>query len=149
MAWTKPTTTEFKAYFTRDFNYAPSGSPDDLDFVTDGDITKAMGQASVNFPTNLFKSNEDTTIAYMWLAAFYLVYDIQMSSQGLGSRSNFPISSQQVGGVSVTFSIPERYLKDPQVAIYTQNGYGMKYLGMALPHLVGHVTVVNGQTTVG
>lgn len=145
--WTQPTVADFKAFFFRDFNYAPSSDPSNLKHVIDADITKAINQALLNFNEDLFGSDDQVTMVFMYLAAFYLVYDIQTSAQGLSSQSNFQISSKSVGGVAVSYSIPDKFSRDPALAIYAQNGYGLKYLSMAIPMIIGNVQVVEGTTT--
>lgn len=145
--WVKPTPAEFKAFFNRDFNYAPASDPNNLGFVTDADITKAIGMALLNFSPGLFGTNENTTTVFMWLAAFYLVQNLQTSAQGVGSKSNFPINSKSVGGVAVSYTIPEKYTKNPWLSALTANGYGMTYLSLALPYTVGNVKIAFGTTT--
>ena len=146
MAFVVPTVAAFKAYFARDFNYAPTNDASNLAFVTDADINKAYGQASANFNTSLFTNDSDAEIAYFWLSAFYLIYDLQTSSKGLTSQSNFPISSKSVGSVSIGFTVPEKYARDPYLSIFTGNGYGLKYLSLLLPHLVGNMSAIGGAT---
>ncbi|MBW1812124.1 MAG: DUF4054 domain-containing protein [Deltaproteobacteria bacterium] len=146
MAFTVPTIAAFKAYFARDFKYAPENDASNLAFVTDADINKAYGQASANFNTALFTNDDDAEIAYLWLSAFYLVYDLQSSAQGLTSQSNYPISSKSVGSVSIGFTVPEKYSRDPYLSIFTGNGYGLKYLSLLLPHLVGNIAAIGGAT---
>ena len=46
--FTVPNVSVFKAYFNRDFNYAPASDPDNLSFITDDDITKAYAQADAS-----------------------------------------------------------------------------------------------------
>ena len=147
MAFTVPTVAAFKAYFARDFNYAPATDASNLSFITDADINKAYGQASANFNTSLFTNDDDAEIAYLWLSAFYLVYDLQTSSKGLTSQSNYPISSKSVGSVSVGFTVPEKYARDPYLSIFTGNGYGLKYLSFLIPHLIGNIASVGGATS--
>lgn len=145
--WSAPSIAQFKIYFARDFNYAPDNDPTNLNFITDNDISKACDQALINFNPGLFGNNADATIVFWWLWAFYLVYDLQTSAKGISSQSKFPISSNSVGGVSVTYSIPEKYAKEPALSVFTQNGYGMKYLSLVLPNLVGNVSTAFGTTT--
>ncbi len=147
MSWTVPTTSDFKSFFNRDFNYAPASAPNDLNYVCDSDITKAINLAFQNFNPSLFGTDAQVTNVFMYLVAFYLVYNIQTSTKGLYSQSKFPISSSSVGGVAVTYELPERYAKDPTLSLFTQNGYGMLYLSFALPQTVGNVGVLNGTTT--
>lgn len=142
--YTLPEVSAFKAYFVRDFNYAPEGDPDNQEYVMDADISRAYAQAQVAFNEDLFPQGAE--IAFLWLSAFYLVSDIQISSKGFASQSNFPISSKSAGGVSVSYAIPERYSKSPYLSIYTQNGYGLKYLSMVIPRLVGNIGYIGGAT---
>lgn len=144
--FTVPNVSVFKAYFNRDFNYAPTSDSDNLKFITDADITKAYAQAFANFNDSLF-DDDSVEMVFLYLSAFYLVFDIQNSSQGLSSQSNFPISSKSVGSVGVGFAVPERYTKDAYTAIFVGNGYGVKYLSFLIPQLVGNTKVVGGATT--
>jgi len=147
MAWTKPTVAEFKTFFLRDFNFAPEGSSDINLYILDSDITKAQNTALVNFNSGMFDSDENTTIAFQYLTAFYLVLSLQTSAQGVGSQVNFPVSSKSVGGVSISFTIPERILKNPVFSIFAQNGYGLTYLQLCLPYTIGNVHLIEGTTT--
>ena len=147
MAWVPPTVAEFKAYFTRDFPYAPAGANTNCDYVMDSDIQKAIDQTNINFNDELGMTGNEAKIAFLFLAAFYLVVDIQMAQRGLGSQAMFPVQSKGVGSVSVSFQIPERYTKDPQVCYYSQNQYGQKYLSLVFPYMTGNVRVVEGTTT--
>lgn len=152
--WTAPDVSVFKRIFKRDFAYASPGNPDDDDFVTDDDLNQAFSDALQNFKTSLFPTDDvlpngldSCTNAFLLLAAFYLAVTIQNSFGGISAKTNFPINSKSVAGVAVTFTIPERYTKSPFLSQYTQNGYGMKYLSLVLPRLVGNVGLICGTTT--
>lgn len=127
--------SDFKAYFARDFNYAPADDQGNIDtYVVDADITRAINEASQNFNDSLFS---DPTIMFMYLVAYQLVVNLQNSAKGISSQAKFPINSTSVGGVSISFQIPDRYSKDAFLQQYTKNGYGMKYLELVLPYTVG------------
>jgi hypothetical protein len=128
------TVDDFKTYFARDFNFAPAADASNLDYIIDVDIERAITEADVNFNSSLF---HDPSIPFIYLVAYQLVTNIQNSAKGISSQSKFPISSESVGGVSISFQIPERYAKDPIIQQYSKNGYGMKYLELVLPYLVG------------
>ena len=148
MAWTQPTVAEFKTYFARDFNFAPVNDPDNIDlYIVDADVTKAINEALINFNTELYGTDDQITSAFMYLAAFHMVVNLQNSSKGIASQSKFPISSNSVGGVSVNYLIPERYSRDPYLSQFVQNGYGMKYLAITIPFLVGAMEFLEGTTT--
>jgi len=150
MSWALPSTSDFKAYFTRDFAFGNSdeiGEPDNENYVLDNDITKAINEASVNFNDSLYGEDAQVTAVFMYLVAFYLVLDLQNSAKGISSQCKFPINSASVGGVSVNYQIPEKYARDPYLSQFTQNGYGMKYLSLALPFLIGNIGLIEGTTT--
>jgi len=147
MSWSVPAVSAFKSKFVRDFNYAPASKPNDLNFVTDADIQSAYDNAELNFNPSLFGTDAQINNVFLYLAAFYLVESIKTSSQGFGSQANFPINSKSVGGVSVAFTIPEKYMKNPQLAVFANNGYGMIYLSLVLPFAVGNVETIHGTTT--
>lgn len=140
-----PTVTDFKTKFLRDFNYAPSTDLTNLDYVTDTDIQNAIDLALANFAQDLF--GDSANQIFFWLAAFYLVYSLQTSAKGITSQSRFPIESSSVGGVSVSFAIPEEYTKNPNLNMFTMNGYGLMYLNLAYPYTIGNVDITEGTTT--
>ena len=132
------TISEFKSYFARDFNFAPADDQGNIDqYIVDADITKAITESVLNFNDGLF--NDPATI-FMYLVAYTLVVNLQNSAKGISSQAKFPINSNSVGGVSISFAIPERYAKDAFIQQYTKNGYGMKYLELVLPYLVAVAT---------
>jgi hypothetical protein len=138
-----PTVSDFKTYFTRDFNFAPITDAGNLDYVIDADITRAITEAQLNFNEDLFS---DVNTVFMYLAAFHLVANFQNSAKGISSQSKFPISSSSVGGVSISFQIPDRYAKDAMIQQYCQNGYGKKYIEFCLPVLVGVTSAAYRET---
>jgi hypothetical protein len=140
--WEPPTAAQFMAYFNRDFFYTTD--PANLELVSVQDINNAIAEALVNFNIALYGSNGNITTVFLYLAAFNLVRKIQVSEKGIASQSRFPISSNSVGGVSIGFTLPERYTKDPWLNSLTVNGYGMRFLEFTLPFLDGNVYVVGG-----
>ena len=156
--WTVPTYAQFQALFWRDFNYAPTGDPNNQAYVCVQDINQAISDAQQNFNPGIFGIGQNlvnpnpnglanATNVFLYLVAFYLVVNLQNSAKGISSQTNFPISSKSAGGVAVSYSIPERYLKSPIMSQYTQNGYGMKYLSLVLPYTVGNISIIPGTTT--
>ena len=129
-----PSISDFKSFFARDFNFAPSNDASNLDYIIDSDITRAIDESNIHFNQELFS---DPSIPFIYLVAFHLVADLQNSAKGISSQSKFPISSENVGGVSIGFQIPDKFAKNAVIQQYAQNGYGKKYLEFALPNLVG------------
>lgn len=141
MAYTVPTASDFKAHFVRDWSY---GSTDTT--VMDSDITKAIAEAAVNFNESLWESQAVFTLAYLYLTAHYLVTDLRASSQGIAGSYSWLTGSKSVGSVSEGFSIPQKILDNPHLAMLSKTNYGAKFLSLALPRLVGNVVHVAGET---
>jgi hypothetical protein len=143
------TVNNFRAHFVRDFDYAPVGASYDKNsasYVYDGDITKAFSEAQMLFNQELFGSDADIQLAYLYLTAHYLVIDLRSAQQGINGVGDFPVTSRSVGSVSEAYSIPQRFLDDPNLAFYTKTNYGVKYLSFVLPKLIGNVFTVEGNT---
>lgn len=147
------TVDDFKTWFSRDFQYQiPAGSivpkpgcPSD--FVRDDDITKAFTEAKCVFNPGLFGDDDSLKTTYLYLAAHYLVNDLQTSAQGVNSVGFFPVNSRSVGGVSESYTIPEWVTKDPILSAFSTTRYGIKYLSLIKPLLIGNVQVAFGWTT--
>lgn len=114
------------------------------DYVSDEDIHRAFGEAKVNFNCALAGGCDEARIAFLYLAAFYLAYDLSVASGGAYGMVNFPATSVTVGSVSESYYVPKAYLEDPVLGFYAKNGFGQKYLSMVYPKLVGNVGVVAG-----
>ncbi len=142
MAYLNPSIPDFKAYFVRDFPY----STDPNAGVMDADINKAYGQASININPNLFASQSTYTIGYLLLAAHYLVTDLRMSSQGLNGQYSWVETSKSVGSVSQSFSVPQKIMDNPYLAMLSRTNYGAKYLELIIPQLAGAVFPTAGRT---
>jgi hypothetical protein len=112
-------------------------------YIVDKDIEKAYEQACINFPEHLF-SDDDMKVAYLYLTAHYLVKDL--GEGGLDSTGDQLLSSVKVGNVSETYKIPEWMTQDKIYSYYTTTSYGLKYLNLIIPYLVGNVQSVGGQT---
>ena len=117
-----------------------------LNYVLDSDIEKAFSEAQITFNQSLFTSDANIQIGYLYLTAHYLVNDLKAASQGVSSQGSGVISSKSVGSVSTSYAIPEAWTKDPVLNFYTTSAYGLKYLNMVLPAMVGNVNIVAGAT---
>lgn len=147
------TVADFKAKFYRDFEYAtvPSGVEQAIpnpDFVQDQDITNAFQDAQYALNQALFGTDANITLAYLYLTAHFLCQAISSAEGGIngGSAGAFPVASRSVGSVSESYQIPDAYKDSPVLAGYAQTSYGIRYLQMILPKLVGNMTAVYGGT---
>lgn len=113
-------------------------------YVTDNDIDRAWREAKVSFNLELCGSDEDSSIIFLYLVAFYLAYDLQLAAGGAYGSIVFPATSVTVGSVSESYYVPKAYLENPILGFYARNGFGLKYLNMVYPKLIGNVKAVMG-----
>lgn len=145
------TVSDFKAQFDRDFVYG-SGK----ETVRDTDIQRALNEAVSVFNNDLWSSDE-IKFVYLYASAHFLVQNIQMagglssSSKGLGinSRGGGITQSKSVGQVSVSYGIPESILSDRTLNQFMRTEYGLRYLQLLGPRLVGNAYAVNGFNDTG
>lgn len=137
-----PTIQEFKDYFVRDFPY----SSDPALGVTDADIVKAYGQTNMGISAELWGTQPEYTIAYLLLAAHWLVIDLRMSSQGVSGTYSWITTNKSVGNVSEGYQVPQEILDNPTLSMLSKTNYGAKYLELMLPRLVGSGFLVAGST---
>lgn len=130
---------------------APATSPwtkyqDDSDnWVQDADITKAFSEAQICFNQTFFNTDPNIQIGYLYMTAHYLVIDLRAAmAGGINASGDFPLASRTVGSVSAGYAVPAAYTENPQLSQYTTTAYGMKYLTMVLPQMVGNIVAVWG-----
>lgn len=114
------------------------------DFVLDQDINNAFNEAIVLFNPALWDTDAIEKMAYLYLTAHFMVTDIRRANQGLSSRPEFVVSNRTVGSVTETYELPDRYKNNMILNGYLKTGYGMKYLDLLLPNLVGNTISVCG-----
>lgn len=118
-------------------------------YVTDADIQRAMSQAILNANYRFGDNDTDRTNIHLHLVAFYLVMDLKNASSGVNSTYAGLVASKSVGDVSESYNFPQWLTNSPMYSIYSQNGYGMKYLSLILPYLAITVLFSPGRTTCG
>jgi hypothetical protein len=138
------TIADFKAHFFRDFTYGEDQCGDN---VLDADITKAFSQSKVNFNPALWCSQEELSIAFLYMSAHYLVSDLQMAKEGLDSSSTFPVNSRSVGSVSEGYAVPDWVAKSAFLSQFAGTRYGLKFCSLIRPRLFGAIAVYKGATT--
>ncbi len=136
------TVAEFKTWFTRDFPYSSDPSVG----ITDSDITKAFAEASLIFNPSLWDTEDNKKLGFLYLAAHYLVIDIQNGSQGINGKWEGLMSNKSVGSVSVGYQLPGWVTDNPIYSLLAQTRYGMKYLSLIIALMVGNVVSVKGAT---
>jgi hypothetical protein len=143
--WTAPTVSEFKAFFIRDFPYAPEAEPDNLSYVVNNDISRAITEGQIPFNSDLFGDN--ATSIFMYLAAHFLAVNLQNAQKGIQGQARFPALSKSVGSVSVSNALPEKFVNNPLFSGYLKTSYGQKYLELAYPYTIGRAKLIRGATT--
>ena len=114
-----------------------------LNYTQDSDILNAMAEAKVNFNEQLFNS-DDVKLIFLYLTAYYLTVDFQ---NALGQANAGIVTSKSVGSVSESYGIPQWMLQERILGAYARNGYGLKYLSLIKPYLVGNLLFFSGATT--
>ena len=142
MSYVKPTITDFKTQFVRDFPYGTNPNTS----ILDQDITNAFNYTDVNFNDGLFATPESYKLGYLLLSAHYLVLNIRQSSQGLSGQFNFTQSGKGAGSVNEAFSIPQRILDNPEFAMLAKTNYGAQFLLLVLPQMSGQIFNAFGST---
>lgn len=118
-------------------------------YITDDDINRALGQALLNANDSFGADDNEKITIFLHLAAFYLVMDLKNASAGLNSSYAGLTASKSVGSVSESYNFPQWVVNNPLYSIYSQNGYGMKYLSLIIPYLSCTVIFSRGRTTLG
>ena len=116
-------------------------------YISDADIERAFSEAKVNFNPEFFEDDATAEMGFYYLAAHYLVIDLNnaMGSLTLGFKGL--TQSKSVGSVSESYGIPQWVMSDPLLGQFAQTGYGRKYLSLIMPFLVGNIILVQGKTT--
>ena len=122
---------------------------DVLEYITDEDIEKALGQAALNANEDFGITCDDKIMIFLHLVAFYLVMDIKNASAGVNSSYAGLVASKSVGSVSESYNFPQWVVNSPMYSLFSQNGYGLKYLSLIIPYLSCTVLFSTGRTTYG
>lgn len=117
-------------------------------YIQDQDITNAFAEAQITFNQGLFGNDTQVLLGYLYLTAHYLVNDLRAAAAGFGAVGAMIVTSRSVGSVSESYDIPQKYKDSPVLQFYTTTMYGMKYLNMVLPYLVGNMAIAQGSSGV-
>lgn len=118
-------------------------------YISDEDIERAFAEAKVNFNPNLFTNDSTAEMVFYYLAAHYLVIDLNNAQNPLAMGFNGFTQSKSVGSVSESYGIPQWMLNNAVFSGYAQTGYGRKYLSLIMPYLRGNIILTPGRTTYG
>ena len=118
-------------------------------YISDDDILRAFTEAKVNFNANLFPDDETAIMIFCYLAAHYLVIDMNNALNPFGMGFNGFTQSKSVGSVSESYGIPQWMMNDKILGMYAQTGYGRKYLSLIAPYMIGNIIYTPGMVNFG
>ena len=118
-------------------------------YITDEDISRAFVEAKINFNPNLFSNCEEMRMTYCYLAAHYLVIDLNNAMNPLALGKMGFVTSKHVGSVSESYGLPQWVLNDSKLGLYAQTGFGLKYLSLITPKLTGNIIFTPGRINFG
>lgn len=118
-------------------------------YIQDSDILRAFNEAKINFNANLFSDDDTIKMVFLYLAAHYLVIDLNNAQNPLAMGFMGFTQSKSVGSVSESYGIPQWMLNNQVLSAYAQTGYGRKYLSLIQPYLIGNIMLIRGRTTIG
>lgn len=118
-------------------------------YIQDADIMRAFNEAKVNFNAALFGDDDTVKMVFLYLAAHYLVIDLNNAMNPLSMGFMGFTQSKSVGSVSESYAVPQWMLNNAILSQYATTGYGRKYLSLIQPYLVGNIIFVPGRTTYG
>ena len=117
-----------------------------FNYITDDQISEAFIEAQVNFNEELFNCKNVNQIFY-YAAGHYLVIDLNIMQAPFATGFMGLLQSKSVGSVSASFGVPQWVLNDPNLGLFAQTQFGLKYLSLLLPYLTGQIMIVQGKTT--
>lgn len=118
-------------------------------YISDADISRAFTEAKMNFNPKLFPKCDECRIAFCYLAAHYLVIDLNNAMNPLALGGLGLVQSKSVGSVSESYAIPQWILNDKNLGLYAQTGYGRKYISLIMPKLHGNIIFTKGYISFG
>lgn len=138
---------DFKAQFTREFVYGVT-----KDKVMDADITRGLNEAMSVFNSGLWADDDERKTVFLYASAHFMVLNLQAAGglfiQGLGlgvqSRGTGVIQSKSVGQVTIAYVLPESLTGDAILSGFMRTDFGLRYLQVLVPRLVGQCYTVEG-----
>ena len=125
-------------------------SDNESNYIQDSDIERAFEEAASTFNGGFFDDCSTAGMYFCYVAAHYLVIDINNALNGLAISFNGFVQSKSVGSVSESYGIPQWIMNNPTYALLAQTGYGRKYLLYIIPIARAKSLILTpGRTTIG
>lgn len=119
------------------------------DYITDADILEAFSEARINFNPQLFSEDATALKIFYYLAAHYLIIDLNNASNPFAMGYMSFTQSKSVGSVSESYGLPQWILNSPRYSMYATTGFGRKFLSLIYPYITGQIIFTPGRTTYG
>lgn len=138
----------FKSLFDREFVF---GSQREM--VTDNDVQRALNLGEMLYNDGLWDSDTQKETAFGYVSAHFLELNIKNSgglkglNGGLRTVGNGPISAKSVGPTSLTYALPESITNDRILSGLMKTEFGMTYLQLITPRMVGNMVALGGDQT--
>ena len=116
-------------------------------YIQDSDIMRAFKEAKVNFNAGLFGDDDTIKMVFLYLAAHYLVIDLNNAMNPMAMGFMGFTQSKSVGSVSESYAVPQSVMNNPLLSQYMQTGFGRKYASLIYPYLIGNIICTPGRTT--
>ncbi len=131
---------QFKDHFDRgQFTYG-----DTIPQVRDKDIAAAINEVSLTINLRLFPNEDMNLLAQKLLTAHFLTEDLR--AEETKGQAVFNQSNRTVGSISESIAIPDWVMRG-QLAIYATTHYGVKWLRISAPFLIGWIHCVTEDIT--
>lgn len=118
-----------------------------FNYINDEQISEAITEAQINFNPELFGGCGTANTVFYYLVGHYLVVDLNIIQAPFATGFLGLLQSKSVGSVSASFGLPQWVMNDPNLGLYAQTQFGLKYLSLLLPYLNGQLFIVQGKTT--
>ena len=115
-------------------------------YINDSDIEKAMKEADTVFNESLSTTEAEKELQYLYLTAHFLCLDIRAGVDGINATGKQVAQSRSVGSVSESYVVPEEWTRSSIFNFYTTTHYGLKFLSMVTPKMIGNIKSIEGAT---
>jgi len=97
--------------------------------VLDRDIEKAFKEADILYNTDYLSNDEERKLAYLYLTAHYLVFDMNMEGVDDDGQAGV-LASKSVRDVSLSYTLGQWASNTPVYSLLMKTAYGQKYLSL-------------------
>lgn len=112
------------------------------EYVTDDDVVRAFVLATVKINHKLFWNQNEFTVGFLYLSAFFLANESVFGKQTLKMEN-----SKTLAEGSISFTIPEEVTKSAHYSWLASNRFGIIYFQLIRGKTLGSIFTIPGATT--